>query len=995
MNKNLVQCLANTSRTLSLAALTVLITACGGGGGGSSGGTGGSSPAPAPANTPPTAEAGASQAVDASVVVTLSGDGSGDSDGSIVSYQWLQTEGPSVELSDASQSQVTFTSPSLGENRDLVFALRVTDDDGATASDSVVVTVRAALISEQVSISGSIQPSASQSLDGDTNDPFNPLVNNDDPNQPQAITNPTTLGGYVNEAGAGADGRSQIAGDREDYFLVDLLAGQTINLLIAEYQDADADLYLYATSRELLDFSIDTGPRETIVINDSGQYLVNVSIFSGATNYALAIGSSLVPVSRPHYEDVIPGQMIVSFDDTSTTPVSGAAGKTDAPTKADNTAGKTAASSPGTTPEGFARRLALRQLGGGPRRARLLSLEDAGNDQQLRRNRLGQQYFRRAQFTAEDLAQRWSTLISIKQLARSPGVRSAEPNYWLRPSASVNDEAYSLQWHYPLISVPGAWETSTGNPDVIVAVVDTGVLSGHPDLAGQLVPGYDFIRDAEEAADGDGIDPNPEETIGGSDPAAVNFHGTHVTGTIAAAGNNGIGVTGVAYGARVMPLRALAASGGTGYDVNQAVRFAAGLENDSGTFPDRPAQIINLSLGGGGFSTNTQRLYDEVRVQGIVVVAAAGNESSTAPSYPASYDSVISVSAVDTQQRITNYSNTGSNIDVAAPGGDGSQDFNGDGYPDGVLSTGASDGEFAYTFLSGTSMAAPHVAGVVALMKSVNPNLSADDVDRLLQQGDLTDDIGAALRDNLYGFGIINARKAIEAALAEAGRSSGSEPRLGASSSALNFGSQRTRLELVLRNSGSGDLENVQLLASESWITISPLGVDAQGLGRYAIEVDRSSLPPGVYEGILTASSSANALSIRILLSVTDATDAELGIVYLLLFDPATDTVVAQTAIEPGNARFEFAFTNVPAGLYQLFAGTDLDNDLLICDAGEACGAYLTIDQPLSIDFDRNRDDIDFAIEYLLALPGVASANTGTNGTIRPYKFLQREAISP
>lgn len=970
MNKSPLQCLANVSKTLSIAALGVLMAACGGGG------SGGSSATPAPVNTPPTAEAGASQTVDASVLVTLNADGSRDNDGSIVSYQWSQTEGPNVELTDASQSQVTFTSPSLGEDRDLVFALRVTDDDGATANDSLVITVRAALASEQVFISGSIQPSASQSLDGDTNDPFNPLLSNDDPNQPQAITNPTTLGGYVNEPGTGADGRSQIAGDREDYFLVDLLAGQTVNLLIAEYQDADADLYLYATSGELLDFSIDTGPSETIVIDESGRYLVNVSIFAGATNYALAIGSSLVPVSRPHYNDVIPGQMIVTYDEVSAEK-------------------KEAASSKSGTPDGFARRLQLRQLGGGPRRARLLSLEDAGHDEQLVRSRLGQQYFRRGQFSSSDLAKRWSTLISIKQLARSPGVATAEPNYWMRPSASVNDEAYSLQWHYPLISVPGAWETSIGDPEVIVAVVDTGVLSGHPDLAGQLVPGYDFIRDAGEAADGDGIDPNPEETIGRGDPAAVNFHGTHVTGTIAAAGNNGIGVTGVAYGARVMPLRALASSGGTGYDVNQAVRFAAGLENDSGTFPDQPAQVINLSLGGGGFSANTQQLYDELRARGIIVVAAAGNESTTTPSYPASYDNVISVSAVDTQQRITNYSNTGNNIDIAAPGGDGSQDFNGDGYPDGILSTGASDGEFAYTFLSGTSMAAPHVAGVIALMKSVNPNLSADDVDRLLEQGSLTDDIGVDGRDNLYGFGIINARKAIEAALAEAGSSSGSEPRLGASSSALNFGSQRTGLELVLRNSGGGDLQDVQLLANESWITTSPLGVDAQGLGRYAIDVDRSDLLPGVYEGSLTASSSANALSIRILLSVTDATDAELGIVYLLLFDPATDTVVAQTAIESGNVNFEFAFSNVPAGLYQLFAGTDLDNDLLICDAGEACGAYLTIDQPLTINFDRNRDDIDFAIEYLLALPGVASASTRSDGTIEPYQFLRREAASP
>ncbi|WOJ92274.1 S8 family serine peptidase [Congregibacter variabilis] len=946
-------------KTLAVTTLTWMLCACGGGGG---------SPSPAPANVPPVAEAGVTQSANAGDPVTLNATDSRDSDGNIVAFAWSQSEGPSVELDGADQSQVSFVAPSLGEDRALVFTLIVTDDDGATASDSVTVNVAAAMLSEQVSLSGRIEPSASQSLDGDTNDPFNPFLNNDNPAQPQSIANPTTLGGYVNEPGAGAEGRSQVAGDREDYFLVDLLQGQSINLLVAEFQDADADLYLYTTAGDLVDFSIETGPSESLVIEQSGSYLVNVSIFSGATNYTLAIGSSLVPVGRSAYADVIPGQMIVSYAESSIST---------------------------NLPEAFARRLRMRQLGGGPRRSRLMALEDAGQDNQLIKRRLGWQQFRFAQFTKPELAKRWRTLISIKRLARSPDVVSAEPNYRVRPTASVNDEAYSLQWHYPLISVPGAWETTIGDPGVIVAVVDTGVLSGHPDLAGQLVPGYDFIRDAGEAADGDGIDPNPEEIIGGGDPAAVNFHGTHVTGTIAARGNNGIGVTGVAYGSRVMPLRALAASGGTGYDVNQAVRYAAGLENDSGTFPEAPAQVINLSLGGGGFSASTQRLYDEISERGIIVVAAAGNESSTSPSYPASYDNVISVSAVNTQQQITNYSNTGSAIDLAAPGGDGSQDFNGDGYPDGVLSTGGADGAFAYTFLSGTSMAAPHVAGVMALMKSVNPNLSAKDVNRLLEQGDLSDDIGSVGRDNLYGYGIINARKAIEAALAEAGSSSGSEPRLGASSSALNFSSARTRLEIVLRNSGGGDLQDVQLQSNDSWITASAVSVDAQGLGRYAIEVDRDGLASGVYEGSLRASSSANELAVRVLLSVTDATDAELGIVYLLLFDPATDTVVAQTAIQTTTDSLDFAFPDVPAGSYQIFAGTDLDNDLVICDEGEACGAYLTIDQPLTINFDRNRDDLNFSIEYLLAFPGVASTDTQTDGKIRALNTLRREATAP
>ncbi|MFN2287189.1 MAG: S8 family serine peptidase [Chromatocurvus sp.] len=926
---------------LTALALFGLLAACGGGGGGTAGAT--DTPVTV-ANQSPQARIEAPETATAGNIVSLDGSASSDPDGSITDYAWSQTSGAGVALTGATQASASFTAPDVSEQTALAFSLSVTDNSGAQNTASVSVTIQPATESARYAISGRLAAGTSQAIDSTTNDTFNASTDNNRIENAQALTNPITVGGYLNEPGSGAEGRSQVSGDVEDFYRVRLFEGQSVTLLVANANAADADLYLYDEAGNVVDFSIDTTEFESVAVPADGVYFVNVSLFSGATVYNLAIGSdaSVAPATR-RYASVLTDQAVVRYRSDDSEPGLESAAK-----------------------RRLSDRLDMRRIAGGRGRRQLFNMRAAGAETRIARNRLGRLLARRDAITDDHLQDVWRTLISIKRLAREPGIAAAEPNYRLQSMATPNDEAYPLQWHYPLINLPAAWDITTGNPGVIVAVIDTGILGNHPDLAGQLVPGYDFIRDAGSAGDGDGIDADPADIGAGN--LRGNFHGTHVAGTVAAAGNNRIGVAGAAWGARVMPLRALGVGGGgTSYDIAQAVRFAAGMANDSGTLPSQPADIINLSLGGEGFSQFNRDLYREVRSRGISVVAAAGNESSTEPGYPAGYPDVFSVSATDAQRNLTAYSNRGGSIDLAAPGGDSGKDITGDGYPDGVLSTDAAEGDFAYTFTSGTSMAAPHVAAVLALMKSVNPDLSGEDIASLLAAGALTDDAGAPGRDDDFGFGIINARKAVDAAINALGEAIEAAPSISVSSDVLNFGNRTQSLQLVI--SGTGGAEVRSLDARADWLSLRAVDTDSTGLGRYEVRVDRSALADGIYSTDIELRSSANPLRVRVLVAVGGGGDAELGTLYVLLYDPETDSVPAQ-AVARSRDGYRFELPPAPAGNYLLFAGTDLNNNLAICEAGEACGALLTLDQPLRIQLDRDISDVNFPVEYQIAIPG-------------------------
>ncbi|MDP3910522.1 MAG: S8 family serine peptidase [Gemmatimonadales bacterium] len=351
------------------------------------------------------------------------------------------------------------------------------------------------------------------------------------------------------------------------------------------------------------------------------------------------------------------------------------------------------------------------------------------------------------------------------------------------PATTANDLLYPLQaWHYAMIDLPQAWDITRGSASVLVAVIDDGIRFDHPDIAGNLTAdGFDFVSNVivpvcaggtvGAAGDGNGYDSEPripvvydyDAVLGcvvGSKPDGG--HGLHVAGTIGAVGNNGVGVTGVNWTVRIRPVRALSSLGsGSNYDIAQAVLYAAGLPADNGAggtvAPASAARVINMSLGGPGVSTVMHDAIIQATTAGALVVAAAGNDGTSTPNYPAAFDEVLSVSAVGPDAVLASYSTFGSTVDIAAPGGD---------LADGGCSYGVTSTwwDFAttaptYNCIQGTSMAAPHVTGVAALLLAQSPGLTAAALRARLTSYAI--DVGAAGRDDSYGAGIVNARNSL------------------------------------------------------------------------------------------------------------------------------------------------------------------------------------------------------------------------------------------
>ncbi|RME70727.1 MAG: hypothetical protein D6776_11260 [Planctomycetota bacterium] len=532
----------------------------------------------------------------------------------------------------------------------------------------------------------------------------------------------------------------------------------------------------------------------------------------------------------------------------------------------------------------------------------------------------GPYLLRLANAGADPNAARAAVLAAIKRLSLDPRVRYAEPNGIVFAARAPNDPRYAAQWHYDLIDLEGAWDVTVGDRSVVIAVVDTGVRPDHPDLKGRLLPGYDFVSDPATAHDGDGYDPDPTDEFVpiGSGDTPQSFHGTHVAGTIGAMTDNGIGVAGVTWRCPILPVRALAGETGTVFDIANGIRWAAGLPVAGVPSNPTPARVINLSLG-SGFPSRTERDAVEAALNaGAIVVAAAGNDGQNVASYPAAYPGVISVASVGPTLERASYSNFHDTVFIAAPGG---EQVPYESY--GVLSTGADarTQTTRYTWLQGTSMAAPHVAGVIGLILSVNPTLDASGIRSILASTAI--DLGAPGRDPEYGHGLLQAGAAVRAAA----NAPAAPPRAALSPRSITLESHVDRTTLLLTNLGGGSVTisnvDVYTFGTGSWMTATPSGNSAPA--RIELQIDRTSLGIGRHHAQVTVTTNAGQQTADVWVEKFPVPDV--GPIEVELVDADTGIDVARTTADV-SSEYRFSFPGpVPDGDYYVFAWTDTDGD--------------------------------------------------------------------
>jgi serine protease len=552
-------------------------------------------------------------------------------------------------------------------------------------------------------------------------------------------------------------------------------------------------------------------------------------------------------------------------------------------------------------------------------------------------------------YRSDTARSRAQTLALVAQLKSRQDVAWAEPNQILRATATPNDTFFNRQWHLNAINLPQAWDLEKGLSNAItVAVVDTGLLVNHPDIQGKFLPGYDFISSSQQSNDGNGRDSNPDDP-GDTPGGQSSYHGSHVAGTIAAATDNATtnfdgGVAGVSWGAKILPVRVLGVDGGSTSDIIDGILWAAGVPVAGVANNPNPAKIINLSLGGPGLceaGSTLQRTFDQVNARGAIVVVAAGNENvEAADTIPASCSGVITVGATNKAGSRAPYSNYGPRVDVMGPGGQG----NASSSADEVLSLDKKDGPgggFGYGYKQGTSMATPHVAGVLALLKSKDPNLNFSRALSILKRtarpltATQCTGSGTAKLPSDCGAGLIDAFAALNELSTNPDFSMTLKP-----SSVIAVPGQTVQIQVSQSNLGTVSAASLQLLGTNAKLTgnISNSTISLQlandiPFGTYALKVQ------AIANGLTRdASLSLNVIDVNApVLPSQDIAGTE--IYFCRVISTKECLIEATTLIDKSGTSTNYVSPVLNGGDYVVYACKDSKNDGL-CNNSSLYGEY-------------------------------------------------------
>jgi serine protease len=723
--------------------------------------------------------------------------------------------------------------------------------------------------------------------------------------------------------------------DRRDFFQAQLSRGTIIRSVASTdtIDISDADMYLYDEHLNLINASLNSTATESLTVPNDGNYYIEIAHHHGdRAKYNLSFDSS----STSNYDhpltlngNIIVGEFMVAGSSLLQLHQFGLLGQLQ---------------------RGHLGPAQLLKIANPA--ALLASLHSplTASDDYLRRRQLITDSTQRARYDSIFLARALTQLLG--------GI--VEPNIRLGLSSlETNDSQASQQWSLEQIGVNSAWQTTSGTNNVHVAVIDTGFLLDHRDLKDRFTTGWNYIDD-------------------NNDPGATAElrlqHGTHVAGIIAAERNNGFDIAGIAPNIKIIPIKVMRPEClcGSLYDALQGILWAAGLDNSAGTKAEIAAKIINLSIdlptSQSQFLSNT---INAAREAGSVVVWAAGN-NRTRLDVPAHHSlktpGLLITAASGLYGKLANYSNYGNAIDLIAPGGD-SQTSNG-GLRIRSLSGGlSSTGEWIYNSsnMQGTSQAAPHVAGTLALAASVWPNFSPDAVESLLNAGTLTQDTGIVGPDSHHGNGRIDAAKTVQAANQE---SSLNSPRtqLNAQPSELNFGGSFQELSLHIE-ANVAQVAPLSVSFKSEGLTVTATDTDQSGLGEWRIALNRNTLGNDLYQGVVIFKSGERKLYVPVAAYNDSYLVRSTGVSKMLVefLDPSTQKRLHHLEAElTGPRSFHFDSEGVPAGDYIVRASSDLDNNGRYCEIGEFCG-YLE-DNPNRISRVQNSGSLngqDIRLELL------------------------------